>query len=84
MSNLTEDDERGTKLYAEAHSLMNNTPLNFLNELEEGMKYELINSLLDPDQADIFDVKNEIQIMFEDWRDWRDRPIENYNDDLDI
>ena len=84
MRQLTEDDERNSQVYAEVHSLMNNTPLNFLDELEEGMKYELINSLLDPDQEDIFDVKNEIQNMFADWQDWRDRPIENYNDDLDI
>jgi len=83
MCNLTEDDERNSQVYAETSSFLNDQPINFLNELEEGMKYELVNALLDS-KADIFDVKNEIMVMFKDWQDCRNRPIENYNDDLDI
>lgn len=62
---LTEDDERETRKYESAHSMLNNTPLDFFRELEDEMKDELIDAILG--DGDLDAVQYELQEMHEAW-----------------
>lgn len=80
---LTDDDERDFRTYESPYSLRNNSPLDFLGELEEDIKYELVHALLSQDVDMILEVKDAMPDIYEAWTS-RKGEVDNYNEDRHI